>query len=332
MDHVQTVNGPVSLSELGCILPHEHVTFYFDKHDMANRGIAEDFFVPLYQRLVQKYDCNAILEATPRRVTDGYCKRKVPAHTQRTDYEVLQTISRRSGMHIIASTGYYVEASRPESFQAMTVAQLADGMIADITQGMDDTGIRAGIIKIAVDSIESASDRKLMEAAAIASKQTGAAITTHTCSPEIRLDTLNFLEKAGALPSRIYLGHADANSSLDEAMMLAGRGCNLLYTIWGITNPRLIGWRGSKVPRYFSSYLLRALIDEGYAGQVLASVDFNTNIYDGVLHQDVYEIPERTSAYAFTFIKPSLKRLGLDETVWNQIMRENPRRMLTIES
>jgi predicted metal-dependent phosphotriesterase family hydrolase len=65
---------------------------------------------------------------------------------------------------------------------------------------------------------------------------------------------------------------------------------------------------------------------------VLVSVDFNTNIYDGALHRDVYEIPERTCAYAFTFIKPSLQRLGVDEAVLNQIMRENPRRMLTIES
>ena len=328
MNMIDTVRGAVKAESLSYILPHEHIAFYQEKQNEQSRKLVEQDIIPTYRQMIEKYQCNTIVEVTPRRVTDGICVHKITPGEDRIDLQLYQEISEKTGMNIVVATGYYVEASRPEDFFSKSVSQLAQEMIDDITRGIAGRGIKAGIIKVALDSLELSGDKKLLEAAAIAQKETGKSITTHTCTPEIRLDTLNFLEKRGVNPARIYLGHADANSSIQEAIMLARRGCNLLYTIWGITNPKLIGWKGGQVPRYFSSYLVKALVDEGYLDQVLVSIDYNTNVLENKLKRDVYEIEERSSMYAFTFLKPSLERIGLTEEEIKHIMKENPRNML----
>ena len=272
---IQTVTGPVDSGSLGHVLPHEHVAFYFDRMDEYTRNMAVDHHTPYCRDLVVKYGCNAMVEVTPRRVTDGSCRRPMSPGWEIADYEIQRRLTHKTGMHFIASTGYYVEGSRPAEFATMTTAALAKSMVKDIQHGIGNTGVKAGIIKIAVDDPESESDNKLLQAAAIAQKETGASITTHTCHPAIRTHTLDVLEAAGVPPARITLGHADTNSSLVEALALAKRGCMLLYTIWGITRGDLIGWRyGTDVPRYWSAYLARALADEGYLEQLMISIDY----------------------------------------------------------
>lgn len=91
-------------------------------------------------------------------------------------------------------------------------------MVEEILGGINGTDIKAGIIKVAIDSIDSASDCKLLEAAAIAQLETGVGITTHTCSLDVRSEVLNYLERAGVDPSRIHLGHAGAKSDIAESV------------------------------------------------------------------------------------------------------------------
>jgi len=85
---------------------------------------------------------------------------------------------------------------------------------------------------------------------------------------------LDLLEGAGVPPERVYIGHADDNATLPELLALARRGCNLLLTIWGITNPRTIGWSLPALPKYHSPGLVAGLVAEGHASQVLVSIDY----------------------------------------------------------
>lgn len=326
---VNTVNGPVSVDTLGYILPHEHVVTFPSDQDRATYQETRDHFIPIYRELVKKYGCNTLVDLSPKRVANTANTCRLPDGYRRSNLGLIKDISRESGMNIVTCTGFYREHTRPEYFSHWECNRLADEMIRDITCGIEDSGVKAGIIKIAIDNMTSESDRKLLKAAALAQKETGVAITTHTCSPEVRAGVLNYLEGAGVNPSRIYLGHADANGDICESLILLSRGCNLLYTIWGITNPSLIGWNKGRVPKYYSSYLVKAAVDEGYAGQILMSIDYSSWFMDGKFRHDLYEIADRTPLYLFTFAVPAMAETGIAQTDIDRIMAENPGRMLS---
>ena len=60
--------------------------------------------------------------------------------------DALARISRETGVHIIMGAGFYVDAVHPEDMNERTVEDLAREISDDITQGVDDSGIQAGII------------------------------------------------------------------------------------------------------------------------------------------------------------------------------------------
>ncbi len=334
---ITTVRGDVAEDDLGRILPHEHIASvygfeermvhelrgegsrYERPHSEQERAAWEekvlDYYTPMLARLSREYDCRTIVEASPS-VFKGA-----------RDLEVWAELSRRTGVHIVAATGYYTSTLRPPDLVERSVAQLADGMIREISHGIEGTTIRAGIIKVAVDDF-GADDRKLCKAAAIAQRETGLSITTHTCTSGDRRGTLDLLEGAGVPPERICLGHADDNATLVEMLELVQRGCNVLFTLWGIQNPLWIGWRLPVLPRYHSAMLVAGLVAEGYGRQVLASIDGMAGFVEGRIVDYLYEVEGRTCLYMFTHVLDMLHRLGVPAEAIECILHDNPRRML----
>ena len=239
-------------------------------------------------------------------------------------------MSRGTGVHIVAATGYYIAPFRPASFAESSPSQLADGMIRDATRGIEGTCARAGIIKVGISDLN-AGDRKLLKAAAIAQRETGLSITTHTCSPAGRLGTLDLLDGAGVSPERICLGHADNNATLIELLQLVRRGCNVVLTIWGIQNPAWIGWGLPVLPRYQSAELMAGLVAEGYGDQVLASIDGWAGFVEGRVVEYLYEVEGRSALYLFTHVLDTLNSFGMSEEAIEHVIRDNPRRMLLVD-
>ena len=314
---VQTVLGPVPSEELGRILPHEHVIGAY------GRGLPRDFrfeslpqelilqqHLPLVRDLIGKYDCRTLVEVSPWGLRSA------------ADLETCAELSRQTGVNIVAATGYYYSARRPPNFHELETAELAEGMIREISEGIEGTGVRAGIIKIAVSDM-GPDDIKVCKAAALAQRESGLSITTHAGSPEARRSILDLLEGAGVDPSRICLGHADANATLIEILSLLRRGCNVLFTIWGIQNPRLIGWGLPVLPKYHSAGLSAGIVAEGYGGQLLASID-----YAAGLESPYYEVEGRDYRYMFTHVVDALRMFGVSDSDIERMLRDNPRRML----
>ena len=321
-----TLTGEMSIENTGKILPHEHLVIFPSDFCSENYDEIKQHYIPIYKKLVEEYNCNVIAEMSPRLNADGLSARGLSIK-KNEQIELYKEICVKSGMNLVLSTGFYREVKRPAYFFESCISSLADEMICDIEHGIGGTGVKAGIIKVAVDDINSPADLKLIEAAAIAQKATGVSITTHTCTPEIRLNTLNLLERAGVDPQRICLGHADTNASASELLSLAQRGCNFLLTIWGITDGATIGMPGT-LPKMHSANLSSALVENGYIDQLLISIDYAAEITDGKLSPALYNIPERSSLYAFTFAVPALKELNITDGQINKITVDNPRKML----
>ncbi len=327
IESVQTVLGPVQTGGLGRILPHEHIASVHGRWgrqqqtpSVAWEQQVLEHYTPLLARLRQKHGCGALVEVSP---SWGF--------RQGRDLEVWGELSRRSGMRIVVATGYYVGAVRPADFGARSLASLADGMIAEASEGIAGTGVRAGIIKIAVAGM-TADDRKLVRAAAVAQQATGLSITTHTCTPQDRRAVLDLLEGAAVPPERIVLGHADTNATLPELLSLVQRGCNVLLTIWGITAPDTIGWQLPTLPRYHSPGLAAGLVAEGFEDRVLASIDYSAGFEEAGFVPDLYRVEERTYLYLFTHALAALRTMGVPAEAVERIVGDNPRRMLELQA
>src|SRR5713226_576064 len=131
--NVMTVLGPVPADQLGVVLPHEHLLV--DLHWVSRIG--DQFMKDV--RL-------AIEEVLYFRNAGGSTVVEVTNLGLRRDPRGLRQIAQQSGLHIIMGCGWYREPFYDSSLYEQTTNQIADAMVRDILEEVDDTGVRAGII------------------------------------------------------------------------------------------------------------------------------------------------------------------------------------------
>jgi predicted metal-dependent phosphotriesterase family hydrolase len=130
------------------------------------------------------------------------------------------------------------------------------------------------------------------------------------------------------------LSHPDSNKSIGELLALLRRGASVTFTIWGIRNPRLVGWPfGPSIPANYSPALVAQAVSEGFVKQLMLSIDYSAmkGLEADRIKEDIYEVPGRTHLYLFTHAIPSLKSCGVSDTDIETMLRDNPRRMLERE-
>ncbi len=204
---IMTVRGPVSAAELGQTLSHEHVLV-----DWAGAGETG------YHRWNRDSVAGVVLpwlhEISELGVT-GFADCS-PAYLGR-DPLLLKELSNRSGIHIITNTGYYGAVNNrfiPPHAYRETAGELASRWIDEFENGIEDTGIRPGFIKIGVkeDTLLSELHRKLVRAAAITHRRTGLVIKSHTGGDVPAFDQLNLLKAEGVSPEAFIWTHAQTGT------------------------------------------------------------------------------------------------------------------------
>ena len=139
MSLARTVLGDIDSSELGFTMAHEHVFL-----DVGGHG-SPDIEWSLWRweeqlDMVKKYKANGggtLIDANPMSY-DG------------RDVARLYTMSKQTGVHIIACTGFVKAKPNFENCQAlakMDVAQMTKFFVGEIEDGIDGTDIKAGWIK-----------------------------------------------------------------------------------------------------------------------------------------------------------------------------------------
>jgi predicted metal-dependent phosphotriesterase family hydrolase len=207
---VQTVLGPVPAPELGFTLVHEHVMCDFIGAEQTGR---------------QRWEVEAVvkrmlpfLDQAKTRGVKGFID-CTPAYIGR-DPRVLKRLAQETGLHIVTNTGYYGGAGDkyvPRHAYDETVDQLADRWMREWENGIEDTGVKPGFIKIGIDEIPSESaglsaiDEKIVRASAHASRRTGLSVTCHTGGGLAGLiATKVFIEKKSD-PGRFIVAHSDGH-------------------------------------------------------------------------------------------------------------------------
>jgi phosphotriesterase-related protein len=306
-DFIMTVNGPIAGSELGTTLPHEHFLVDFIGADSTgfqrwNKDTVISMVLPFLME-AKKMGVESIIECTP-----AYLGR---------DPELLQRLSKASGLNIVTNTGYYGAINNkalPKSAFVETADQISARWIDEWENGIGSTGIRPGFIKIAVppDSILSPVHQKIVTAAARTHLKTGLTINAHTGPFKTAMAELNILKNEGVDPSAFIWTHAQADS-INTHLIVARMGA------W----VSLDNVMENNIPYYVAA--LMNLKKNGLLNRTLISHD--AGWYDVINPKSVIF---RGYTAIFTHLKPALVQAGFTENDWKQLVQENPKQAYII--
>jgi phosphotriesterase-related protein len=317
---IQTVTGPLAAEAIGSTLVHEHIVCGSAGVVRGQTGIGGGFDALAARgtdALIQaKADgVDTIVDATPFDLG--------------RDVGLLAEVSRRSGVAIVAATGHWL---LPTIFmQNRTVTELADQYVADLATGADSTTIRCGVIKVSSEDEVTPFEARVIEAAAIAHRETGAPIITHAkAAARIGEKQADLFEAHGVDPGRIVIGHADDTYEIDYLTGLADRG----YCIGmdRIPNGALVEYGGQTVEGRIE--MIRRLIDLGYGDRVVVAHD--DPIWAGVLTTEDQARHVASNPHGISFIArivlPALRERGVTDEAIRRITTDNPARWLTGEA
>jgi len=305
-ERVMTVTGAVNVSGVGLMLPHEHLFSNFGA-DAAEHARYEESallaqVVP-YGRKLKELGCDAVADCTA-----AWFGRRP---------DLLAKISRETGLKILTNTGLYGAANDryvPEYARSETADQLAARWIGEWENGIGDSGIRPGFMKIGVDpGALSKFDAKLVRAAAITHRETGLAIAVHTgASTESVRGQLGILGEEGVAPSAWIWVHANKMQDATELVRVARQGG------W----VELDGVSADAENNAEHLRLLGALRESGYLDRVLLSHDGNSFRYGGR--------PMKPYDGLFTHFLPAMKKAGYGDEEIRQVTVLNPRQAFRV--
>lgn len=314
---IQAVTGFVAPEALGSTLVHEHIV-------CGAAGVVRGF--PTlgggYDALVEKGTAallrvkadgvSTIVDATP--------------YDLGRDIALLEDVSRRSGVTIIAATGHWL---LPTVMMAnRTVSELADHYIGDLARGADSTTIRCGVIKVSSEEAITEFDARVLEAAAIASRETGAPIITHAKSaPRIGDGQMDHFDRLGVDPSRVVIGHCDDTFEIDYLTGIADRG--YIIGMDRLPNGALVEYGGQTVEGRIE--LIRRLVELGYEDHIVVAHD--DPVWAGILSTEDQRRHVESNPHGISFIArivlPALRERGVSDEAIHKITVVNPARWLT---
>jgi len=345
---VQTVLGPVAPEQVGVTLPHEHLLidlerpYFTEPADAAARTLADaPFSVDLRERVI--VDCNAnrdnlrlddpelmAAELLPFAEKGGTTVVELtPADIGRNP-DGLRSIARQTGLNIVMGSGYYIGRSHPPSLRGRTESDIAAELVRDLTDGIDGTGTRAGIIgEIGVDALSS-EEGKVLRAAATAQRRTGASINVHVefimGGREAGLWACTVLEAARADLTRVIFSHQDSSGDdLDYQTFLLERGIVLAYDGFGY-EMRTDAYGGLDYPTDHQRIeAIGLLIAAGWERQLLISTDICMKFL-------LRRFGGHGYGHILDSVVPRMRYEGIPESALTAMLIETPRRLLTLPS
>ena len=306
---IVTVTGEVSPSELGFCQCHEHILMAKGKSFEINATLCIDDPAKSEEEVLSYKAAGgeAIVEAQPvgcGRMADG-----------------LKTISEKTGVKIISSTGFHKMLFYPDNhwIMKMTAGQLENLFVTELTEGMyidpdmelpqRQIAARAGQIKTAYD-VEGLTDRYqvLFRGAAAAAKKTGAPMMIHIENGTDPRPLLVFLKEEGVNPKQLIFCHMDrACKDVEWHKEIASSGAYLEYDTIGRF-------------KYHSDEreieIMKEMIAAGYEDQLLFSLD-TTRARLGAYGGDI------TLTYLIQEFIPQMKAAGIADAVIDKMAYAN---------
>ena len=244
------------------------------------------------------------------------------------DTDLVGRVASRVRVNLVASTGWYADEVLPPYFRTHGPERLVGGpepltemFRRDVTEGIGDSGVRAGMLKVVTDTPGMTPDvTRVMSAAAAVHAETGVPITTHS-NPHQRngLDQARFLLERGVTPSHVVIGHSGDSTDLDYLLAVLDTGVTLGMDRFGMAHT------GSDAQRLA---VVLDLLGRGYAAQMVLSHD---SAYFSRVTPPSWRrahTPHWTHDHLSRRIVPQLLERGARQEDLATMMIDNPRRLL----
>jgi phosphotriesterase-related protein len=314
---VETVRGPVEAERLGRTLPHEHI-FILGQETLANfnhrwgeawwdeeRGVADA--VAKLQR-VRAAGIETLVD--PTAVGLG------------RDIRRIQRVNEQVDLNIVVCTGVYAFIELPQFLRYRTLEALAELFVHELTEGIDDTGVKAAFIKCAVEEHGLVGDvPRILAAVAAAAIETGAPVMVHTNgAAQSGLVALETLTSEGVPTEKLVIAHVGDSNDLDYIRRLASSGA-------------FLGWDRFNI-EHFNPDAKR--IETVCAALAQGSVDLDqlhfshdgATFHDFMVGDPMFAGEEADYLHLSNVMLPQLRERGVSDADIDRIMVDNPRRWL----
>jgi len=311
---INTALGKQSAAGLGRTLIHEHALVGFpgwfldSRQPSFKREDALSRVVDAFQQL-KDYGVQTIVDPCPADLG--------------RDVALYAEISQRSGMNVVCATGlYYEEAGLTYTPAHLEQQELAEIFQKEIEDGVGETGVRPGVIKIATGKghITSYED-KVLRAAAEAAARTGVPVLSHTQNCTCGHEQIDIICDHVS-PQHFIVGHSDGTDDLSYQESLLERGVFIGFDRFGIE---------TIIPDATRIKNMMALIEKGYRDQIMMSHDYVVcwqGCPPGVSSAEALSeiLPNWRLTHIFENIIPQLRAAGLSAEDIDHILIDNPRR------
>lgn len=258
MSKIRTVLGDIEDSKLGFTYSHEHL-WTNPPASQTDRDLElTDYEASVSELWRFKHaGGNALLDAT----TLDYGR----------DAKQLIRMAKETGVHVLMTTGFNKHIYFPAWVNSLTIEEIKQKLVRDVTIGMDGTSAKAGFLKAGSwDQLIHPLEEKVTRAMAQAQRETGAPVWLHTEAGTMGEEMLDLLEEEGVELAKVAVGHSDRNADSHYHLQLAKRGAYVQFD--GM----------SKIKYYPDSVrvdLIKNMIDNGYIEQLLISADMGRQSY-----------------------------------------------------
>ena len=349
---VMTVRGPIDPDQLGITLMHEHLFVATTKTYMPdNNTPSTDWWLWEQDLTMDKLDLTrarkpimdnwfladeqtAIDEAVEFRDLGGGTLVELTSIGIRRDPLAVARVSYATGLNVVMGTGWYMKLYHSDDVDRKTVEDMSDEIVRDITVGVENTGIRSGIIgEVGIEGAPiTENEVKSIRASGRASRATGAPITFHRGGQgREKLTVIDILGEEGTDLSRVIFGHSDPIANdMDLMLEMLDHGVCIEFDLMGrVGVPMRYVPDGDDLRSFMSSAgtaaVLEAvprLIEAGYVDRILLSQDVSAKMQ-----------LKKYGGTGFSFIMekflPELRSRGVSEEHVQTMMVENPKRVLT---
>ena len=312
MTTINSVNGPISSSDLGFTLMHEHVMIsvsglYDHYPDLLGAGREEKAIAALKKAKAEGVD--TIVDAT--------------TFDLGRNPQLLAHVARASGINIINTTGWWLDF--PRHLFGVSASQMAKEFIRDITEGFRGTDIKAGIIKCAADFENVTPELEVMaRAAARTHVETGLPLMVHSYpTGQVARQQIKIFREEGVDLTRVKIDHSNDTTDIEYLKWILDQGCYL----------GLDRYPGQLVSPHMRTVTLKNLIDAGYGDRLCPSHDciclaIMKENPDGSMPEE-HEYA-RHNPHQYLYIKkeviPDLKEMGVSDAQIQTLFVDNPRR------
>jgi phosphotriesterase-related protein len=317
MPQVQTALGPVEAGQLGQTLMHEHVF-------VVTPEVQQNYPEEWGEEDARIADAVRRLAELPKNGISTFVD--VTAVGQGRDVgRVAKIAAQVPDLNIVVATGVYTFDELPLFFWRRPPETMTRFFVRDITEGIAGTGVKAGMLKCAVDEkgLTPGVEQVLRSVCRAHVATGGTPVTIHThAAGQHGLAILKVLGEEGVDLSRVVLGHCgDAVNDPGYLATMADAGLTLGMDRFGIDHFATFTDRAD---------LVAEMCRRGYASRMVLSHDCSCYL-DWFEQEALTELRDWHFLHVSQDVIPYLRDHGVTDAQVNEMLVAAPARILAGE-